>query len=82
MKYKKAKGKFHLKNVFGNLTEDGKFGLVKTFSGGYLEVYKHDDTTYVVLPLKGYKGWFSFPIKERYEDIEGEEYEFKKEDIA
>lgn len=82
MKYKKAKGEFHLKNVLGNLTEDGEFSLTKVFRGGYLEVYKHDDTTYVVLPWKEYKGWLSFPIKERYEDIEGEEYEFKKGDIV
>jgi hypothetical protein len=79
MKYKKINSEVHLKEALHFLQENGEIGLVRVFKGKDLVICKHEDTTHVLLPWRilGDEG-ILFPIKENYEDIEGEEFEYKE----
>ena len=79
MKYKKVNSEVHLKEALHYLNENGEIGLVRVFKGEDLVICKHEDTTHVRLPWHILKDeGILFPIKENYEDIEGEEFEYKK----
>ena len=79
MKYKKVNSEVHLKEALNYLNENGEFDLVRAFTGKGLVICKHEDTTHVLLPWRILQdGGILFPIKENYEDIEGEEFEYKK----